>query len=306
MILVTGATGTVGRLALERLPADCAVRVLARDPSRVAVPRKGVEVVRADYRDPASLGKALRGVHRALLVTSRVGGDDDVVFLRAARRAGVRRVTKLSAAAVVDVRAQDLITRWQRDCEAALTSSGLEWTLLRPRAFMSNVLSWASSVRTESLVRGLYGHAPNACVHPRDIADVAVLALTEDGHAGRAYTLTGPQPLSAVEQVEQLAEVLGRRLRFEEMEPPQARAALLRRHSGSMADALLDSALRQKAGSKAQVLDTVRAVTGGEPRSFRSWAQEHAGAFGPAREQATRSTKFSERGSPLTGYAVSL
>lgn len=282
MILVTGATGTVGRLVLERLPAGRAVRVLARDPSRVRVPREGVEVVRADYGDPAALERALTGVHRALLVTSRVGGDDDVTFLRAAREAGVRQVVKLSAASVVDVRAQDLITRWQRDCEAALVSSELDWTLLRPRAFMSNALSWVSSVRSEGLVRSLYGHAPNACVHPRDIADVAVLALTGEGHAGQAYTLTGPQSLSAVEQTQQLARALGRRLRFAELEPSQARTALLRRHPAAVAEALLDSALRQKAGAKAQVLGTVLAVTGTAPRPFRTWAQDHTAAFAPA------------------------
>ncbi|MFD6278084.1 NAD(P)H-binding protein [Streptomyces sp. NPDC060209] len=282
MILVTGATGTVGQLVLERLPADFAVRVLARDPSRVSVPREGVEVVRADYGDQGSLREALTGVRRALLVTTRVGGNDDVAFLRTAREAGVRQVVKLSAANVVDARAQDLITRWQRDCEAALTSSGLDWTLLRPRAFMSNALSWAASVRAEGLVRALYGHAPNACVHPRDIAEVAVLALTEDRHAGQAYTLTGPHPLTAAEQTEQLGEVLGRRLRFEEMEPPQARASLLRRHPGAVVEALMDGALRQKAGAKAQVLDTIAAVTGSAPRSFRTWAQDHAGAFAPA------------------------
>ncbi|KAA0917827.1 hypothetical protein FGF04_38040 [Streptomyces apricus] len=188
----------------------------------------------------------------------------------------------MSAASVADERAQDLITRWQRACEAALTSSGLGWTLLRPRAFMSNALSWAPSVRAEGLVRSLYGHAPNACVHPRDIADVAVLALTEQGHAGRAYTLTGPQSLSAVQQTQQLARALGRRLRFAELEPAQARTALLRRHPAAVAEALLESALRQKAGAKAQVLDTVRALTGRAPRAFGTWAHDHAHAFTPA------------------------
>ncbi|MGW0537937.1 NAD(P)H-binding protein [Streptomyces sp. NPDC003032] len=279
MILVTGATGTVGRLVLERLPSRCAVRVLTRDPSRVTTGREGVQVVRAAYEDPVGLREALKGVRRALLVTTRVAGSDDDVFLRAAREAGVRQVVKISAAAVLDVLAQDLITRWQRDCEAALTASGLDWTLLRPRSFMSNSLSWAASVRGENVVRALNGRAPNACVDPRDIADVAVRALTEDGHAGKAYVLTGPQPLSAVQQTRRLGQVLGRELRFEEMEPAQARAVLLRRHPEAVVEALLESALRQRAGAKAQVLDTVRAVTGNAPRSFESWAKDHADAF---------------------------
>ncbi|MFI6093670.1 NAD(P)H-binding protein [Streptomyces sp. NPDC051218] len=281
MILVTGATGTVGRLVLEGLPAHRAVRVLARDPARVGPAREGVEVVRASYQDRTGLRQALTGVSRALLVTSRVAGDDDAAFLSAAREAGVRQVVKLSAAAVLDAGAQDLITRWQRDSEAALTSSGLGWTLLRPRSFMSNALSWAPSVRAENVVRALYGAAPNACVDPRDIADVAVRALTEDGHTGRAYVLTGPRALSAVEQTRQLGGVLGRPLRFEELEPAQARASLLRRHPEAVVEALLDSALRQRAGAKVQVLETVRAVTGAAPRPFLAWARDHAGAFAP-------------------------
>lgn len=282
MILVTGGTGTVGRLVLDRLPGHLAVRVLARDPARVTAAREGVQVVRGAYQDAAGLREALTGVSRALLVTTRVGGDDDEVFLRAARAAGVRQVVKLSAAAVADAGAQDLITRWQRDCEAALTSSGLDWTLLRPRSFMSNSLSWAPSVRAENVVRALYGEAPNACVDPRDIAEVAVRALTGSGHAGRAYVLTGPRPLTAVQQTEQLGRVLGRRLRFEELAEAQARAALLRRHSEAVTEALLESALRQRAGAKTRVSDTVRAVTGGAPGSFETWARDHAGAFAPA------------------------
>ncbi|MEU9188929.1 SDR family oxidoreductase [Streptomyces sp. NPDC048484] len=281
MILITGASGTVGGLVLDRLPTGGAVRVLARNPARVTVSRPGVEVVQGDYGDQDSLRRALRGVRRALLVTNRVAGDDDALFIRSACRAGVEQVVKISAAAVVDERADDLITRWQRAGEDLLLSSGLAWTLLRPRSFMSNALSWASLVRSESLVRALYGRSPNACVDPRDIADVAVRALTESGHAGRAYTLTGPQPLTAHEQAEQLGQVLGRPLRFEELDPAQARISLLRSHSEPVAEALLRSALRQQAGAKAQVLDTVREVTGRAPRSFRTWAQDHASAFAP-------------------------
>ncbi|MBV1940500.1 SDR family oxidoreductase [Streptomyces sp. BV286] len=281
MILVTGPTGTVGRLVLEQLPAHCTVRALARDPSRISVARAGLETVRGHYGDPAGLRRALTGVRRALLVTSRVAGEDDAAFLDAAREAGVQHVVKLSAAAVTDPGAQDAITRWQRACESALTSSPLGWTLLRPRSFMSNALSWAPSVRGENLVRALYGHSPNACVDPRDIAEVAVRALTGDGHSGRAYTLTGPHPLTAAQQTRQLAEALGRPLRFEELTPQQAREALLRRHPETVAQALLDSALRQRAGAKAQVLDTVQTVTGRAPRPFRVWARDHAQSFGP-------------------------
>ncbi|UQX05316.1 SDR family oxidoreductase [Streptomyces sp. RerS4] len=280
MILVTGATGTVGGQVLRGLGADHAVRVMARDPRKVGAPA-GVEVVHGDYGDPDSLDRALAGVRGVFLVTARVGGDDDEVFLRAARRAGVRHVVKLSAAAVEDDRANDLITRWQRENERLLRDSGMEWTLLRPRSFMSNTLSWAGSIRSEGVVRTLYGASSNACVDPRDIAEVAVRALTEAGHAGRAYTLTGPRAVTAIEQTAQLSELLGRPLRYEEVEPDQARARWGERYPAAVVDALSRSAERQRDGAKVRVEPTVREVTGRPAGSFEDWARDHLAAFMP-------------------------
>lgn len=279
MILVTGATGTVGREVVRGLPPDAPVRLLTRDPARVTVSTPSAGTVAGDYADPGSLRRALRGVRRAFLVTSRVAGDDDAVFLRAAREEGVEQVVKLSAAAVADEGADDLITRWQRTNEALLRDSGMAWTLLRPRAFMSNCLSWAPSVRSRGVVSALYGTSVNSCVDPRDIAAVAVRALTEDGHEGRVYTLTGPRAISAVEQTEQLGRVLGRPLRFEELTEEQARAHLSRRHPKELVEALLSSARRQRAGAKARVENTVAEVTGRPARTFAEWAEEHARAF---------------------------
>ncbi|MFD4972640.1 SDR family oxidoreductase [Streptomyces sp. NPDC058424] len=282
MILVTGATGTIGREVVRRLPADLAVRVMARDPSRVERTSPHMDVVAGDYADPHSLDHALRGVSRAFVLTSRVGGDDDARFLRAARSAGVRHLVKVSAAAVADHGADDLITRWQRANEELLMGSGMRWTVLRPRSFMSNTLSWAASIGSEGVVRGLYGASVNACVDPRDVAAAAVYALTEDGHGGRIYTLTGPEPISAVEQTAQLGRLLGSPLRFEELSLDQARARLRERHHADVLEALLASAERQRVGAKAGVEDTVLRLTGRPARSFRTWAEDHLEAFGTA------------------------
>lgn len=278
-ILVTGATGTVGREVLRRLPADSPVRVLARNPERVGPVGEGGEVVAGDYADPGSLEQVLRGVERAFLVTARIGGDDDACFLRAARSAGVRQVVKLSAAAVRDPGADDLITQWQRTCERQLRESGMAWTLLRPRSFMSNTLSWAPMIAAERRVRALYGESANACVDPRDIAEVAVRALTEDGHEGAAHTLTGPEPISAVQQTERLAELLGQPLAFEELDVTRARELFLRRYEPELADALLRSAERQRDGAKSRVENTVLKVTGRPARSYAQWAADYLGAF---------------------------
>ncbi|MDH6229354.1 SDR family oxidoreductase [Streptomyces sp. MJP52] len=290
MILVTGATGTVGSEVLRRLPAGAEVRAMSRDPARVTAAGHAVEAVRGDHRDPRSLAAALRGVRRAFLVTNGVQGDDDARFLRAAGEAGVRHVVKLSAAAVLDRDAQDLVTRWQRSCEEALRTSGLEWTLLRPRAFMSNALGWAGSVRAEQVVRALHGTAVTSCVDPRDVAEVAVRALTEEGHGGSSYTLTGPEAISAAEQTRVLGRLLGRPLRFEELSRDHARAALRRRHPAPVAEALLESADRGRDGAKARVEDTVRTVTGHGARTFQDWARDHLAAFVPPPDLPREST----------------
>jgi uncharacterized protein YbjT (DUF2867 family) len=126
----------------------------------------------------------------------------------------------------------------------------------------------------------LYGTSRVACVDPRDIAAVAVRVLTEaDRHEGRAYALSGPEAISAAEQAAQLAQVVGRPLRFEELSRGEAEERLLRRHPRPVAEAFLASAERQRAGGKAVVLPTVRHLTGRPARTFRDWAADHVAAF---------------------------
>ncbi|MEV7727342.1 NAD(P)H-binding protein [Streptomyces sp. NPDC087917] len=280
MILVTGATGTIGREVVRLLPPDLAVRVMAREPARVVGASANAEVVYGDYGDPRAVAQAMIGVSALFLVTNRVEEDDGRI-IRTARSAGVRHVVKLSAASVADSGARDLITHWQRANEELLRASGMTWTLLRPRSFMSNVLSWAASVRTDGVVRALYGSSANACVAPRDVAEVAVRALTEQGHAGRIHTLTGPEALTAIGQTAELAALLGRSIRFEEAPPGQARDALRRRYPEPVVEALMASARRQLEGAKAGVEETVMALTGRPATSFRTWAQGNIATFGP-------------------------
>ncbi|WP_336321425.1 NAD(P)H-binding protein [Streptomyces lavendofoliae] len=285
VVAVTGATGTVGRLVAHGLAADgsAEVRLLVRDPGKAV--REGLpgHAVAADFGEPGPLREALRGAEAVLLVTGDpLRPEHDENALAAARAAGVRRVVKLSALAVLDAGAQDLLTRWQRDNEERLRASGLDWTLLRPRAFMSNALGWAASVRQEGVVRGLYGSGRNACVDPRDVADAAVRALLDPACAGRAYALTGPEPLSAREQTELLGDVLGRKLEFVELTEDQAVERWRTRWPEHLVRVLLEGARRQRDGAKAAVADGVREATGRPPRGFADWARAHAEAFGPA------------------------
>jgi uncharacterized protein YbjT (DUF2867 family) len=279
-VAVAGAGGTVGRRLTELLAADHDVLSLTRSPERAA--RLGVRgrLLRADFDVRDDLDRALEGAD-ALFVATFDPADPrhDEHLAAAATAAGVRHVVKLSALAVTDSGAQDLVTRWQRECEQLWRESGMTWTFLRPRAFMSNCLAWAGAVRTGEPVATLHGDAPNACIDPADVAEVAGRALTDSGHAGRAYALTGPTAISAREQVAQLADLLQRPVRHEELTEQQALERWSARHPQRVARALLESAGRQAAGAKACVTQDVLRVAGRPPAPFETWARRHLAAF---------------------------
>ncbi|MFF4183017.1 NAD(P)H-binding protein [Streptomyces sp. NPDC001691] len=278
-IVVSGAGGTVGGKVASLLAPHHDVRSLTRDPERAS--RDGVagEIVGADLGDPAGLRHALRGADALLLVTfDPLRPAHDANALSAARAAGVRHVVKLSAAAVSDPLAQDRITCWQRAMEEQVRASGLEWTLLRPRSFMSNALGWAAGVRKDGVIRALYGDSRNSCVDPGDVALAAARALV-DGHAGRIHTLTGPEALSVRDQADQLSEALQRPLVYEELTVDQAFSAWRDRFGELLAQALLASAELQATGAKEELADGVREATGREPGTFRDWSARHASAF---------------------------
>lgn len=281
MILVTGATGVVGREVAGQLAAAGPVRILARRPERLTVRGEGVEVVEGEYADRAALDRALRGVASVFLVTNSPAEPDDERVAAAAAAAGVGHLVKLSMMAVEEPGADDFITRLQRGNEQAIRDSGVPWTFVRPRTFMSNTLSWARGIRSAGVVRALYGDAPVACVDPRDVASVAVAVLTGTGHEGKAYAVSGPEAITAREQTAQLARVLGRPLRFEELDVAAARTALLAKYPQPVAEAFLESAERQRAGAKAAVLPTIEELTGRPARPYRVWSAEHAAAFAP-------------------------
>ncbi|GGS19385.1 MULTISPECIES: NmrA family NAD(P)-binding protein [Streptomyces] len=279
MILVTGATGAVGREVAGLLAAAGPVRILARRPERLTVRGDGVEVVEGAYGDRPALDRALEGVSSVFLVTNSPTEPDDERVAGAAAAAGVRHLVKLSMMAVEEPGADDFITRWQRRNEETIRASGVPWTFVRPRTFMSNTLSWAPGIRSAGVVRALYGDAPVACVDPRDVAAVAVAVLTGAGHEGRTYAVSGPEAITAREQTAQLSRVLGRPLRFEELSLDAARAALLAKYPRPAAEAFLESAERQRAGAKAAVVPTVEELTGCQARPYRTWAADHADAF---------------------------
>ncbi|MFF8392660.1 NAD(P)H-binding protein [Streptomyces sp. NPDC016172] len=283
-IVIAGATGTVGRLTAVRLASAGTddLALLTRDPTRAAAEGLPGQLIGVEFASPSALRRALRGADALLLITNDpLRPEHDINLLDAAAAVGTPHVVKLSAQAVTDPDADDLITRWQRENEQRLKASGLPWTLLRPRSFMTHALAWKDSIARHGVVRSVYGDSLNACVDPADIADAAVQALTGTGHQQRTYALTGPRAISARDKTAILADVLRRPLVFEEISLAQARQEWRARLPECLVEALVLSAERQNSGAKAAVASGVQEATGQAPRPFRAWAAEQASAFVP-------------------------
>ncbi|GAB3400077.1 SDR family oxidoreductase [Flindersiella endophytica] len=274
MILVTGATGNVGRnVVAQLLDAGEQVRATSRDPGRATFPA-GVEVVRADLAQPETLGPALEGVDKLFLFPAPGGLDG---FAEAAKLAGVRHVVLLSAM-MVSFGKPNPVEQWHAAAERIVAESGATWTYLRPGQFMSNDLMWAGMINADGTIRAAYGQAATAPVDERDIAAVAVAALREDGHEGKVYDLTGPESLTTVDRVRILGDALGRELRFDELTREQGIQALSAYMPLPVIEATFDY-WAGSVGSTAPTLPTVENVTGRPARTYAQWAADHASAF---------------------------
>ncbi|MGH8933549.1 MAG: SDR family oxidoreductase [Egibacteraceae bacterium] len=274
LILVTGATGKVGRHVVGGLlGAGWEVRALSRDPASADLP-DGVEVVRGDLFEPGSVAAALGGVGSVFLLWPAFTADGAAPVVRAiAKRA--RRVVYLSAFGTGD--GERAMGVWG-DVEQLIEQSGLDWTFLRAGGFAANTLMWADQIR-EGVVRWPYGDARRSLIHEADIAAVAVRALTEDGHVGGKYPLTGPEAVSQADQVRIIGEAIGRPIRWEELSREQAREQLLAAWGdASFVDYALDS-WATLVTTPEPVTTTVQDVTGRPARTFGQWATDHAGDF---------------------------
>jgi uncharacterized protein YbjT (DUF2867 family) len=275
-ILVTGATGNVGRLVVDRLLGmGVQIRALTNNPGKAALP-DGVEVAEGFIGRPETVKAALDGVDRLYLAPHPTTAQ---VIVEMAVRAGVTRIVDLSSSGADDEAQGDPASWWFYAVERAVESApGLEWTHLRPGEFMVNALTWADSIRSEGIVRAAYGAASYAPLDLQDIAAVAAKTLLEDGHHGRKYAMTGPESLSKVEKIRIIGGVLGREIRFVEISHAEARAEMLALGYGEAADWLLDGDA-QMIGNPQPVLSTVPDLLGRPARTFAEWVRDHADAF---------------------------
>jgi len=280
MILVTGATGTVGReVVAQLLAAGQKVRAMTRNPMCAKLDSR-VETLGGDFENPASLTEAARGAERVFSLT--VGpqtGLHERNLAQAAKAAGVQHIVKLSAMGG-DGETKNDIRKWHDEGEQAFREAGIPLTVLYPGAFMSNALHWRETIRAAGKVFSNYGDGKLPSVHPRDIAAVAVRALTTPGHEGKCYTITGPEALSVGEQVKILANAIGKPIEYIPVPDEIIRAGMEKAGLPSpLINALLPFAAFIRSGKAARVFPTVQEVTGRQPFTFGDWARENVAAF---------------------------
>ncbi len=287
MILITGATGSNGSEVVKQLAAaGVPCRAMVRNPDKAAAVRlPGVEIVRGDLADPASLDAALRGVNHALLVSTF---DPQQValqgnFIQAAQRAQVEHVVKISGLGA-NPNSKIAVGRWHGQSEKQLEESGLGWTMLQPSFFMQNMLGFADAIRKQGAFSCPAGDGKMGMVDVRDIAAVAVKALTEPGHMGKKYVITGPEAISYAQIAEKLSAATGRPVRYVNVTPDDAKKTMLQTGMPAwLVEALLELYGVVRGGYGAVVTKVVEQVTGKRPRSFDEFARDHVAVF---REQA--------------------
>lgn len=283
MILVTGATGNVGShmaRALRYRDAEC--RFFVRDPSKAAaILGEGSELIGGDFEDIGSLRRALEGVDSLFIATPT--SPDQAKFERnivdAAAKAGVEKVVKLGAAGA-EVGARLSFLDWQGQTEQHLERSGVPAVLIKPNFYMTNLLGAAEQVRTQGMLFAPAGEARVAMIDPRDVAEVAAVALTTPGNEGEAYEVTGGEAISYTDVAEVLSKVAGRRVNFVDVPDEAARMGMIEAGLPRwLAEGLVSLLGLLREGFGGTVTDTVVKLTGKEPRTFTEFARDHADLF---------------------------
>lgn len=280
MIVVTGATGNVGRALVAALvAAGEQVTATSRGITDGDVP-SGVRTRRGDLVDADSLRPVFDGADTLFLQnggpSAHLLNPNDI--LDAAKTGGVRRVVLLSSQGIATRPQSSSHGETGRSIEDAVRQGGLDWTILRPGGFASNAFAWVESVRAERTVAAPFGDVGLPTIDPSDIADVAAATLREDGHAGQIYELTGPALITPRQQAGAIGAALGEPIRFVELSRDEARVQLLRFMPEPVAETTLDI-LGNPTPAEQRVSPDVERVVGRPARTFADWAARNVAAF---------------------------
>lgn len=273
-ILVTGATGNVGSALTNLLQArDVHVRTLPRQPRPT---------------DQATLARAMDGVHSLFLACGNVPEQVDFegAVIDQAARAGVRRIVKLSARGA-DLEASPAYWRWHAQIEQHLRASGVPSVMLQPSFFMANLFGATEHVRDQGMLFAPAGEARISMIHPADVAAVAAVALTNDGHDGATYVLTGPEAVTYAQVAADLSAATGRPVGYAtSRRRPLGRPCSPPDFRRFVVEQLLEVFAELRQGVQSVGTDAVQRLTGWPPQSFATWAATYAEAFRGAESAA--------------------
>lgn len=280
MILITGASGNVGREVLKQaLAVGLKIRATFQSPDVAAKAPAGLEGVIMDYAKPETIRPALRGVEKIFLVGPPVRDLPalEANFVKEVRAAGRQHIVKLSALGG----RESMFPSGHRDSEENIEASGLPYTFLRPNGFMQNLVNYnAGTIRSQNAFYGCQGNGAVSVVDIRDIAAVAVIVLAATGHEGKSYSLTGGEALTNGHVAEKISRVAGRKISYVDLPPAEFKKAI--RSAGMpewSADALLDLQRLYREGKASPVSDDVERLTGRKPITFDQFAHDYAFAF---------------------------
>ena len=280
MILITGASGNAGSEVLKQiLQVGERVRAAWQSPEKAASAPAGVEPVIVDFNRPETLRAALDGIDRVFLVGPVAPNLVELESMATAeiKRAGKARIVKLSAMGT----SAATFPRQHHESEDRIKAAGVPWTFLRPNGFMQNMVMYnASTVRGQNVFYGSQGEGRVSQVDIRDVAAVAVRVLLEDHHAGKTYTLTGPEALSQTRIAEILSGTLKRPIRYVNLPPEQMKQALLDAGTPEWnANGILDLEALYRAGGAADVTGDVELVLGRLPIDYPRFARDYAASL---------------------------
>jgi uncharacterized protein YbjT (DUF2867 family) len=286
MIFVTGASGTVGSEAIRQLEsakASFRAGYFSKEKAEAARAR-GIEVAIIDYNRPETLRAAFQGCDELFLLGPNALNQTqlEVNAVEAAKAVGVRLIVKQSVLGADEE--AFILVRIHRPVEKAIESSGIAWTFLRPNSFMQNVVMFmGGTIRAEGAFYSASGGARISHVDVRDIAAVAVKALTEPGHERKAYTLTGPEALTYDELASELSKVLGRPIRHISLSPADLKASMLAEGTPEeIADRLIDLERFFRDDGASRITNDIKQVTGRDPRRFAQYTRDCASLLQPA------------------------
>jgi uncharacterized protein YbjT (DUF2867 family) len=280
-ILVTGSSGTIGsELVKELTKAGQSVRAGYRTRPPTAA---GVQGVKIDLTTGEGLEAAVRGADAVFVLAGEMDDQTaaEIRVVEAAKRAGVRRVVKLSVLGAPTEAYS--FAKVHRPVERAIEASGIGFTFLRPGSFMQNFVTYeGEGIRREGVISLPCGNARQGFVDVRDIARVAAKVLTSGGHEGKAYDLCGPELLTYGEAAAKLSAALGRTIRYVDVAEGDYRQAMVGMGvPASYVGRLLDLYRFIREGRAAVKSTAVRDVTGREAVSFDQFARDYADALKP-------------------------